>query len=47
MNKENDNLNDSEDKSVLVSLDNATKTLQTWVTFFKQQEIDKFKKMSK
>ncbi|GES98541.1 tigger transposable element-derived protein 6-like [Rhizophagus clarus] len=43
MNEENDNSDDSENKPVLVSLDDATKSLQTWVTFFKQQEIDEFK----
>ncbi|GES95900.1 CENP-B homolog protein 2-like [Rhizophagus clarus] len=43
MNEENDNSDDSEDEPVLVSLDDATKSLQTWVTFFEQQEIDEFK----
>ena len=42
MNNENDNLDDSEDEPVLVSLDNATKSLQTWITFFEQQETDEF-----
>jgi len=44
MNEENNNSDDSEDELVLVSLDNATKSLQTWVTFFEQQEMDEFKK---
>ncbi|GES94157.1 tigger transposable element-derived protein 6-like [Rhizophagus clarus] len=43
MNEENDNSDDSEDEPMLVSLDDATKSLQTWVTFFEQQEIDEFK----
>ncbi|GES85616.1 CENP-B homolog protein 2-like [Rhizophagus clarus] len=43
MNEENDNSDDSENEPVLVSLDDATKSLQTWVTFFEQQEIDEFK----
>ncbi|GES89433.1 CENP-B homolog protein 2-like [Rhizophagus clarus] len=43
MNEINDNSDDSEDEPVLVSLDDATKSLQTWVTFFEQQEIDEFK----
>jgi len=43
MDSENDNLNNSEDEPVLVSLDDATKSLQTWITFFEQQETDEFK----
>ncbi len=43
MDSENDNLDDSEDEPVLVFLDDATKSLQTWITFFKQQETDEFK----
>ena len=43
MDSENDNLDDSEDELILVSLDDATKSLQTWITFFKQQETDEFK----
>src|SRR3954447_3815269 len=43
MNGENDNVDDSEDEPVLVSLDDATKSLQTWMTFFEQQEMDEFK----
>ena len=43
MNEENDSLNYSEDELVLVSLDDATKSLQTWVTFFEQQELDEFR----
>ena len=42
-NEEKDDFNDSEDELVLVSLDDAIKSLQTWVTFFEQQEMDKFK----
>jgi len=36
MDSENDNLDDSEDELILVSLDDATKSLQTWITFFEQ-----------
>jgi len=43
MNEEKDNSDDSEDELVLVSLDDAIKSLQTWVTFFEQQEMDEFK----
>ena len=43
MNEEKDNSDDSEDDLVLVSLDDAIKSLQTWVTFFEQQEMDEFK----
>src|SRR4051794_16411166 len=43
MNGENDNVDDSEDEPVLVSLEDATKSLQTWMTFFEQQEMDEFK----
>ncbi|GBB95134.1 hypothetical protein RclHR1_24830001 [Rhizophagus clarus] len=43
MNEENDNSDDSEDEPVLVSLDDTTKSLQTYITFFEQQEIDEFK----
>src|SRR6185312_13633770 len=43
MNEEKNNSDDSEDELVLVSLDDAIKSLQTWVTFFEQQEMDKFK----
>lgn len=43
MNGENDNLDDSENEPVLVSLDDAIKSLQTWMSFFEQQEMDEFK----
>ena len=43
MNEEKDNSDDSEDDLVLVSLDDAINSLQTWVTFFEQQEMDEFK----
>ena len=36
MDSENDNLDDSKDELILVSLDDATKSLQTWITFFEQ-----------
>jgi hypothetical protein len=43
INDENDNLDDSEDEPVLVSLDDAIKSIQTWMAFFEQQEMDEFK----
>lgn len=43
MNGENNNEDDSEDEPVIVSLDDAIKSLQTWTTFFEQQEINDFK----
>ena len=43
MNGKNNNEDDSKDESVIVSLDDVIKSLQTWITFFEQQEIDKFK----
>ena len=43
INDESDISDDSEDEPVLVSLDEATKSLQTWMTFFEQQEMDEFK----
>ena len=45
INDENDNLDDSEDEDepVIVSLDDATKSLQTWISFFEHQEMDEFK----
>ena|ERR1051325_10302241 len=43
MNDENDNSDDSEEEPVIISLDDAMKSLQTWISFFEQQEIDKFK----
>ena len=43
MNGENDNLDDFENEPVLVSLDDAIKSLQTWMSFFEQQEMDEFK----
>ncbi|CAG8580546.1 3875_t:CDS:2, partial [Racocetra persica] len=35
---------DSEEKPELVLLNNASKSLQTWVAFFEQQQSDEFKK---
>jgi len=43
MNGENDNLDDFENEPVLVSLDDAIKSLQIWMSFFEQQEMDEFK----
>jgi len=43
MNRKNNNEDDSENELVIVSLDDTTKSLQTWMTFFEQQEIDEFK----
>ena len=43
MNRKNNNEDNSEDEPMIVSLDDATKSLQTWMTFFEQQEIDEFK----
>ena len=38
---ENEN-SDSEKEQILVSLSNILKSLQIWITFFKQQQMDKF-----
>ncbi|CAG8484935.1 12274_t:CDS:1 [Racocetra fulgida] len=42
----NDNLNysdNSEKESELISLNDTSKSLHTWITFFEQQQTDKFK----
>ena len=42
MHNEDNTNDDSEEESLLVSSDEALKFLQTWITFFDQQQLDEF-----
>ncbi|CAB4384245.1 unnamed protein product [Rhizophagus irregularis] len=41
-NENDENDSDSEEEQILVPSNDALKSLQTWITFFKQQKIDEF-----
>ena len=40
--EEDDTNDDSEEEPILISPNEALKSLQTWITFFDQQQIDEF-----
>ena len=40
--EEDDTNDDSEEELILISPNEAFKSLQTWITFFDQQQIDEF-----
>jgi hypothetical protein len=42
VNENDENDSDSEEEQILVPPNDALKSLQTWITFFEQQEIDEF-----
>ena len=42
MHNEDNTNNDFEEELLLLSLDEALKSLQTWITFFDQQQLDEF-----
>ena len=42
MHDENNTNDNSEEEPLLISLNEALKSLQTWITFFDQQQLDEF-----
>ena len=40
---DNDDDDDSEEEPILISINDALKSLKTWIIFFEQQQSDEFK----